>query len=295
MERDVSEQSRSVAMCRGWVRLYTRRLPAEVGERRILEFESDLWEQLHDPTEARRPRSILGRTIRGIYADVWWRYRTLLEERGASTRSDGMETTTANWWTPVTMVLGIVMATMGLLGLTLGGTDGGGTAVRLLAALPPAFGGLVLLGGLAVRRHQFVAGSRLIIAGAVLAAMDPVFIPISAFVIIGGMWTGNVVASQRPDVPRLEIARRSMTTGWYRWLIAAAVLGAAGLGILLFWENSGFVPDDCNLCWQDSAAWATWILSWMTAMVTAGIGVALGVLRLFGRHNARQDSPQVIQ
>lgn len=138
---------------RRWVRLYTRGLPVDARERRLLEVESDLWEHLNDPDVA--DREILGRTLRGIHADVWWRYRTLLEHGGARQRS-----------------------------------------------------------------HDIV-------------------------------------------------------------------MGGLGLVTLVVWEHSGLVPADCDYCWQDTAAWATWILSWLAAMVTGGIGIVLGVLRLFTRHQTR--------
>lgn len=279
----------AVRLCRAWTRFYTRGLPTEVGERRFAEVESDLWEQLHGPTD-HATRSVLGRTIRGIHDDVWWRYRTLLDQRGARQRSHDMNTTTPRtWWTPVTMVLGIVMATMGLLGLAFGEASGG-AGVRLAAAIPPALGGLVVLGGLAVRRQRLVSGSRMVIGGAVLAAFDPLVIPVSALVIIGGLWSGNLATTDRDDRPPLEISQQWLTAQWYRWLIAAVILGAAGFAVLVIWENSGLVPDDCteaNPCWEDSAAWLAWILSWFAAMVTGGIGIVLGVLRLLTRHRTR--------
>ncbi len=281
----------AVRVCRTWTLLYTRGLPVEIRERRRQEIESDLWEQLHDSNEPTR-RGVLGRTLRGIHADVWWRYRTLLEQRGARQRSHDMKKTTGSgtWWVPVTVVLGVVIATMGILGLALGDAGEGGSGAKVLASLPPAIGGFLVIGGLAARRQRLVTGSRLVIAGAVLAALDPLFIPVAALVIIGGLWTGNLVTNDRDDRPRVELPGHSMTGGWYRWLVAAALLGAAGFAVLIVWENSGIVPDDCteaNPCWEDSVAWLAWILSWLSAMVTGGIGIVLGVLRYFSRHHTR--------
>lgn len=217
-------------LCRGWTRTYTRGLPAEIGERRILEVESDLWEHLHDRDTA--GRGILGRTVRGIHADVWWRYRTLLETRGARQRSQAMTTTTRSWWTPVTAVIGVIVTTMGLLGLVVGDAMTGSDGAVMLAAGPPAIGGSLILGGLVTRRQRTLAGSRLVVVGAVLTALDPLFIPLSGLVVIGGLWSGNLaLTSDRADSIRLEPTRRSLTEYWYRWLVAAIILTGSGFGV----------------------------------------------------------------
>jgi hypothetical protein len=287
----VSSEPAAVRLCRSWARIYTRGLPAEIGERRVLEIESDLWEHLHDPADGRLHREILGRTLRGIHADVWWRYRTLLEQRGARHRSHDVTTTTRqNWWTPVTTVLGVVVATMGLLGLVGGEPTTGSGGALLLAAAPPAIGGLLILGGLAARRRRVVLGSRLVIAGAVLAAFDPIFIPAAALVIIGGLWSGNLaVSGDRADAIRLDVIRRSMTDGWYRWLVAAVVLAVFGFGVVGI-ADAATDTESCTEtepCWEGTAIWATWVISWLAAMVTGGIGIVLGVLRLITRHHTR--------
>jgi hypothetical protein len=282
-------------LSRSWVQLYTRGLPAEARERRIGEIESDLWEHLHDPgahdPEAAE-RELLGRTLRGIHADVWWRYRTLLDQRGARHRSHDMTTaTTRNWWVPVTTVLAIVVTTMGLFGLAVGDTGSGGTGALLVAAGLPLLGGALTLGGLALRHRAPVRGSWMVIAGAALAALGDLFlIPVGALIVIAGLWTGNLTTTEREDRPDLVGTRASMTSGWYRWIVAAVALGALGFATLATLEHSSVVPDSCteaNPCWQDTAAWATWILSWLAAMVTGGIGVVLGLGHLLTRHHTR--------
>jgi hypothetical protein len=284
----MSSEPFAVRFCRRWVTVYTHGLPAEIGQHRLLEIESDLWEHLHDSDTA--DREILGRTLRGIHGDVWWRYRTLLENRGARQRSHDMTAATRDWWTPMTTVLGIVVSTMGLLGLMLGDT-GGASGGLLLAAGLPTVGGLVILGGMWLRRRRRVDGSRLVLAGAVLAALEPILIPISVFVVMGGLWTGHLVLSaERAATIRLEVPRRSLTDRWYRWIIAGVGLGSVGIVTLLLSEHSVVVPESCteaNPCWQGTAAWATWILSWLAAMVTGGVGVLLGLLRLRTRHHTR--------
>jgi hypothetical protein len=284
----VSSEPFAVRLCRGWASTYTRGLPPEIGQRRLLEVESDLWEHLHDPGAA--DREILGRVLRGIHADVWWRYRTLLDSRGARQRSHVMATTSRNWWAPVTTVLGVVVATMGLLGLLFGETTSGGGGALLFAAGMPAIGGLVVLGGMWVRRQRVVTGSRMVVAGAVLAALDPIFIPVAALVIIGGFWSGNLALSdERAEAIRLEATRRSMTDGWYRWLIAAVLILGVGLGMTAAGE-AAFETEKCteaNPCWEGTAVWATFVLSFLGAMVTGGIGVVLGLLRFASRHHTR--------
>lgn len=275
---------------RRWVRIYTRGLPLEIGERRALEIESDLWEHLQDPGTA--DREILGRTLRGIHADVWWRYRTLLEARGARQRRHDMTTTIRHpWWTPAAVGLGILALAAGLFTAATG-TSGNAPATAVIMGIAAGLaGGGLILGGVLRQRRDPVSGSQFVIAGAVLAALSELLlIPAAVLVIIAGLWTGKLATTAGPDAPRLEITRRSMTTTWWRWIAAAVPLVALGFVTLLVWEHSGFVPDDCtetNPCWEDSAAWAIWILSWFVAMVVAGIGVVLGFLHLFTRHHTR--------
>jgi hypothetical protein len=266
-------------------------MPSEIRERRLLEIESDLWEQLHDPTEVRAGREILGRVLRGIHSDVWWRYRTLLDLRGARRRSHVMNMNTrigSRWWTPVSLVIGIVVATMGILGMALGETASGGGAAVAAAALPPAIGGLLILAGLGLRGRRLVVGCRLIIVGAVLIAMDPIFIPVAGLIIIGGLFTGDLVTSERDHRPPVAMTRDSMTTRWYRWIVAGVVLGGIGFATLLVGDAIG--TEECtesNPCWEGTAVWATWVVSWLAAMVTGGIGIVLGLLRLLDRHHTR--------
>jgi len=129
------------------------------------------------------------------------------------------------------------------------------------------------------------------VSGRVLGALGELFlVPVGAVIIIGGLWTGELTTSDAPDRPNLQVTRRSITSTWWRWLAAAGALVVIGFVTLLVWENSGIVPDDCteaNPCWEDSAAWATWILSWLAAMVTGGIGSVLGILHLRARHHTR--------
>lgn len=279
----------SVRSVRRWVRLYTRGLPADEGERRRLELESDLWEHFHDTAEPGTATALLGRFLRGIPADVWWRYRTLLDTRGARQRSHDMTTTTTrtDWWTPVAFVIGVVST---LSALMAGVTSGDGGALALAMAIGSLVGALGLLGGLALLRRHPVRGSWAVIAGSALIGISSLFgLPLSVVVILTGLWTGNLRFSESEDAElRLEVRRNSLSQRWYLWFVAAAVLG--GIGFLALLISPSVTPDNCtetNPCWEDTAMWATWILSWLSAFVTAGVGVILAGSRLFVRHRTR--------
>lgn len=191
------------------------------------------------------------------------------------------------WWAPTTMVIGVTVAVLALLGLGFGETESGGWAV----AVGWLVAGVVLLAGLAVMRSRPLVGSWVVIAGAVLLALaEPVAILPTIVVILGGFWTGNLVISQRRAEATIPLARRQsfLAARWYVWLMAATALGAIGFLVLMMWP--AVTPDHCteaNPCWQDSAAWATWILSWMAAVITGAVGLVLGGLRFLARHRTR--------
>lgn len=67
-------------LVRGWVRFYTLGMTAERRERRRIEIESDLWENHEDrlatgAAPATVGLEIAGRCLRGIPADLLWRYQ----------------------------------------------------------------------------------------------------------------------------------------------------------------------------------------------------------------------------
>ena len=172
---------------RSWVALYTRSLPEAVGERRRVEIESDLWEQLNDGSAGRTSARVLDRCLRGIPADVWWRYRTLLEQREVRQRNQNMtRNILTNWWGAITAVLGVTMVTLGGAGIIFGDGDGGGA---VLAAVTLISGGLIL-GGLALVQQRVVVGSWMIVGGAGVTILSIFMIPIAALIVIGGLWTG---------------------------------------------------------------------------------------------------------
>ena len=64
----------------GWVRLYTRRVPAPVARRRIDEIDADLHdhiahERAHGTGDRRIALEVLSRMVRGLAADASWRRR----------------------------------------------------------------------------------------------------------------------------------------------------------------------------------------------------------------------------
>lgn len=71
---------RAVGLVARWVRFYTRRLPAEVAQRRVDEIGADLHDHIaHERAEGTSDRrialSILSRMVRGLAADASWRAR----------------------------------------------------------------------------------------------------------------------------------------------------------------------------------------------------------------------------
>ena len=73
---------RSASIVRAWVALYTRRLPVEIAADRRDLIEADLWDEVREADLLGRldgvGRQRLSRLIRGIPADLTWRF----EQRG---------------------------------------------------------------------------------------------------------------------------------------------------------------------------------------------------------------------
>jgi hypothetical protein len=70
----------AAGLARAWVRTYTAGLPPDARERRTEQLESDLWEHEADlaglgVTPSLAGLEILGRLVRGIPADVLWRFQ----------------------------------------------------------------------------------------------------------------------------------------------------------------------------------------------------------------------------
>ncbi len=83
-----------------WVRAYTRSLPSVVAERRIDELEADLHDQIATERakgidDGQIARSILSRMVRGIGADIAWRWDAARPARPRHRIEDTMNTTMA--------------------------------------------------------------------------------------------------------------------------------------------------------------------------------------------------------
>ena len=266
----------SVKAARRWAAVYTRGLSADVRERRCLELESDMWEHLHDADEPDAASAVFGRFLRGIPADVRWRYRTLLESRGARHRSNEMTTSLrSNWWA----ILGVVPLGISLAMLVSG--VGGSGAFRLVGVAIGVVTGALLIGGLLRRQTDLVAGSRLILVGAAATLVGGLeLIPVGIIVLVSGFWTGNLQLDEPSDRLELHAVRDqqvTMTRYWFVWLGVAAALFAIGWLPLIFDD-----PNDLSF-----GGWFTWVLAWLGAIVTGGIGVILAGLRLTVRHRTR--------
>lgn len=292
----MSDQPIGVRLARRWAAAYTRGLPSEIGDRRRGEIECDLWEHLNDPGTA--DREILGRLLRGIHADVWWRYRTLLELRGARTRSHVMSTTShRNWWRVAAAALGVFAIASAILAGVTGATGDVPLALLIGAIGTGLVGGTLVLAGLARQTTDPASGSRLVIAGAIVVAVsEPLLIVVAALVVIAGLWTGRLSPTESVAgvVAPPGSRQATLTRHWYRWLVGGAAMAAVSFVVLLVWDRSGLVPTSCtetNPCWEDTAAWATWMLTTLAALVLGGIGAVLGALRLVTRHHTRLPDP----
>ena len=277
---------RSARFVQAWVGLYTGALPAETGERRRLELESDMWEQLHDPAETRPGLALMGRWVRGVPSDLWWRYRTLLDHRASRPRDADMSLS-RNWWVVLAALYGL-----GVIILSLGAAvfaRGDAVIGPIIAATTGAGAGGLVLGGLVARQSNIMTGSWLIVAGCVVGS-DPILLPLSALVVISGLWTANLQLSGLAGEPTLRVALRQqtvMTRWWYLWFVGATVLFAIGFGALMVMGDSETYTGEQDLSVINGLAWFVWVLSWLGAIVSTGLGVILGTLRGVLRHRTR--------
>ena len=76
-------------LVRGWVWLYTLGLPLETRNTRRIEIDSDLWEQthawgVHSPTTSGIASSVFLRCLRGVPADLLWRFSKARTHRSST-------------------------------------------------------------------------------------------------------------------------------------------------------------------------------------------------------------------
>jgi hypothetical protein len=287
-----TQASFGVRFAEKWAATYTRGLPGSAGDRRQKEIESDIWEHLHDPQIANR--EVIGRSLRGIPADVWWRYRTLLESRGTRERNQGMHSNLKrNWW-PTLVVVQAILTAASVIGVMIVAPDQQGSEIapfRVILGVIGIVSTALLVVGLIVLDRNRRAGSWMIAIGSVptlltLVALNPVAL-LAAATITGGLWTGNLAFTSRPteidpDHPTPH-PTPSAGTRWQWWVITAIALFALGLGILMLFDGEGVEVSEQ----AESLVYFTWLLSWAGAAATAAIGIALGTMRLVSRHRTR--------
>ena len=191
-----------------------------------------------------------------------------------------------SWWGAVTAILGVGLSTLGVAGAIFG-EGGGGRAIW--AAATAVAGGLIL-GGLALLSRRPIAGSRMIVVGAAATVLSLFLIPVAALIVVGGLWTGQLhlrgttgEAHGRPTRPHPA----DITTRWYLWLAAAPVLFTIGLGALVLLGDGQTATGEDDTSLIAGLAYLAWILSWLGAVITAGMGIVLGAKRGIARHRAR--------
>jgi len=153
----------SAALVARWVAWYTRHLPAEVAERRRAELASDLWEQRADARAMSTPAlAILRRMVVGMPADLRWRQEQLAVARGrASDRGTwrGWRALVGGWWLGLAALVAVGQVAFGVVTAR---DIFPGAVTRGLTLMA---GGLLMLGGLALRRWSRVASDLTIAAG----------------------------------------------------------------------------------------------------------------------------------
>ena len=282
-----------VRIARAWVDCYTRGLPEPAGTRRRDELESDIWEQTHDPHIG--SRGVLGRCVRGIPADVWWRYRTLLESRTIRERSRGVfNDLKRNWWEALvatTAVLGAVSAAT--TPLFTGDLQDEHLAFALAATVIGLVSSGLLVGGLVLLGRNRVAGSRLILAGTVPAliavlAVNPISL-LAVAVVASGLWTGNLQLGAQPADTATDAVTltRPRMSRWYLWIAIGAVLFAIGFGALIVGDLVDGPNNDRLTETMEGLIYFAWVFSWASAAASGAIGAVLGIISLASRHRTR--------
>jgi hypothetical protein len=276
----------AVRCVRGWVRFYTRNLPPEVAARRRAEIESDLWEQTNDQTSTDRVTGqVLGRWLRGMPADVWWRYHTLLASRGLrATSRDIFHGLRSNWWSALVIIYAVLASAAVAVPAIV--ADSAPSSVAIVMSAIAVAASALMVAGLAVRRRSLLPGSWMIAAGAV-PGLGSVLFPVGLAVLIGGVWTGNLAFRQPPTgiaLDRRHAEKRAQAVGtWWRWLVLAAGFTALGFAVLIAEDHLGNAGSEEEPTVIGGVAWLLWSLSWLGAAV---VGFVLAVSQRAVRHRA---------
>ena len=146
---------RMAELVAGWVRLYTRNLPAPVARRRIAEIDADLHdhiahERAHGTADPRIALSVAARMLRGLAADASWRGRVLAR---SSTSKEVMKMTETSYIRVAVVTAMILLVPL----VTTLATDGPGWGVFDFVFAAVLLGGAGLLLELAVRKPRSIA------------------------------------------------------------------------------------------------------------------------------------------
>ena len=107
---------------------------------------------------------------------------------------------------------------------------------------------------------------------------------------MGRLWTGHLQLSGTADEPHLEPVRpqpADLTARWYLWLVAAPILFVIGLGALVILGDGQTATGEDDTGLIGSLAYFAWILSWLGAVISTGMGIVFGAKRGFARHRTR--------
>jgi hypothetical protein len=224
---------RAAALVAWWVATYSRRLPTQVAERRQAELASDLWEQRAWGQAVGAPApavalSILRRMTAGMPADLRWRHLQLAATRGRPLVPGGqpvLRTLARNWWLVLAALVGIFEVLFGVaMPFEEGGNPGSIAGGALIAG-----SGLLMLGGIAVRRRRSrVAGDMMIAVGPlpIVAFFWLILPPLAGIIVI------VAAAFDAAEARSLGERGRPLVAG-ERLLLAGVVLAAAALVALL--------------------------------------------------------------
>ena len=160
-------------VCRRWVSLYTRGVPATERQRRRDEIESDLFEHAHEARHAgvgaaRFSAEILARVLVGVPADLSWRRATRQPHPRLALGDNPMSLTTSTSRRLLYGLCGLIV----LYGLFLSGvgvfSDWNDSLTSTIAYVAvPALSAMILIVGLAVHPKNPRRGLPLIIAGVI--------------------------------------------------------------------------------------------------------------------------------
>lgn len=168
------------AVTRSWVRLYTRRLDADIRASRIAEIESDLWEHRRETEEAGVEPSdaglqVLARCLAGMPADLTWRSGAVAGAR-ANGRGEPMnDVVRRSWWLVPAVLVGVfdVMLCLGQV------TDFFGliefeprVGIRLAASAAWLLAAVCIAVGIGLRNRRPQRAGSLVIVGSLPAVLS---------------------------------------------------------------------------------------------------------------------------